>query len=57
MQMVAAAKLRRARSGGSRVPCRTDDGGDVGLAAGVGGEGAPKLLAGTGKDKCIFWSS
>jgi F-type H+-transporting ATPase subunit gamma len=50
MQMVAAAKLRRARSGGSRAPCRTDDGGDVGLAA-AWAEKAHEASGRDGKDK------
>jgi F-type H+-transporting ATPase subunit gamma len=51
-QMVAAAKLRRAEEAAtaSRPYAERMEGVLANLAAGVSSEGAPKLLAGTGKD-------
>ncbi|MCF2906452.1 F0F1 ATP synthase subunit gamma [Octadecabacter sp. CECT 8868] len=52
MQMVAAAKLRRAQEAAEMSRPYTERFNAVmaGLAASAGGEGAPKLLAGTGSD-------
>lgn len=52
MQMVAAAKLRRAQEAAEMSRPYTERFNAVmaGLAASAGGEGAPKLLAGTGAD-------
>jgi len=52
MQMVAAAKLRRAQDAAESSRPYTERFNAVmaGLAASAGGEGAPKLLAGTGAD-------
>src|SRR5215469_1670392 len=53
MQMVAAAKLRRATDSAENARPYAQRMGAViaNLAAGVSGDGAPKLLAGTGADK------
>jgi F-type H+-transporting ATPase subunit gamma len=53
MQMVAAAKLRRAQSAAeaARPYAQKMDAVMANLAAGVNKEGAPRLLAGTGSDK------
>jgi len=53
MQMVAAAKLRRAQDAAemSRPYTERFNTVMVGLAAAAGGEGAPKLLSGTGADQ------
>jgi len=53
MQMVAAAKLRRAQEAAEMSRPYTERFNAVmaGLAASAGGEGAPKLLSGTGDDK------
>jgi F-type H+-transporting ATPase subunit gamma len=53
MQMVAAAKLRRAQDGAqnARPYARRMASVIANLAAGVSGEGAPKLLVGTGSDR------
>jgi F-type H+-transporting ATPase subunit gamma len=53
MQMVAAAKLRRATDSAenARPYAQRMSAVIANLAAGVSGEGAPKLLAGTGSDK------
>ena len=53
MQMVAAAKLRRAQSAAqnSRPYAQRMAAVIANLAAGVSGDGAPKLLAGTGSDQ------
>jgi F-type H+-transporting ATPase subunit gamma len=53
MQMVAAAKLRRATDSAENARPYAQRMGAViaNLAAGVSGEGAPKLLAGTGSDR------
>jgi F-type H+-transporting ATPase subunit gamma len=53
MQMVAAAKLRRAQEAAEMSRPYTERFNAVmaGLAASAGGEGAPKLLAGTGSDQ------
>jgi len=53
MQMVAAAKLRRAQDAAQNARPYAQRMGAViaNLAAGVSGEGAPKLLAGTGSDQ------
>jgi F-type H+-transporting ATPase subunit gamma len=53
MQMVAAAKLRRATDSAENARPYAQRMGAViaNLAAGVSGDGAPKLLAGTGSDK------
>ena len=52
MQMVAAAKLRRAQDAAEMSRPYTERFNAVmaGLAASAGGEGAPKLLSGTGSD-------
>jgi len=52
MQMVAAAKLRRAQEAAEMSRPYTERFNAVmaGLAASAGGEGAPKLLSGTGSD-------
>ncbi|PVA05856.1 F0F1 ATP synthase subunit gamma [Thalassorhabdomicrobium marinisediminis] len=52
MQMVAAAKLRRAQEAAEMARPYTERFNSVmaGLAASASGEGAPKLLAGTGSD-------
>ena len=52
-QMVAAAKLRRAQdqAEAARPYARRMAGVIANLAAGVSGDGAPRLLAGTGSDK------
>jgi F-type H+-transporting ATPase subunit gamma len=53
MQMVAAAKLRRATDSAENARPYAQRMGAViaNLAAGVSGDGAPKLLAGTGSDR------
>jgi F-type H+-transporting ATPase subunit gamma len=53
MQMVAAAKLRRAQDAATNARPYAQRMGAViaNLAAGVSGDGAPKLLAGTGSDQ------
>lgn len=53
MQMVAAAKLRRAQEAAesARPYARRLSAVIANLAAGVSGEGAPRLLAGTGSDR------
>ncbi|WP_375280130.1 F0F1 ATP synthase subunit gamma [Pseudooctadecabacter sp.] len=53
MQMVAAAKLRRAQDAAEMSRPYTERFNAVmaGLAAAAGGEGAPKLLSGTGSDQ------
>lgn len=53
MQMVAAAKLKRSQDAAQNArPYAERMGAVIGnLAAGVSGDGAPKLLAGTGSDK------
>jgi len=53
MQMVAAAKLRRAQNAAqnSRPYAQRMAAVIANLAAGVSGDGAPKLLSGTGKDQ------
>ena len=53
MQMVAAAKLRRAQSGAQNARPYAERMGAViaNLAAGVSGDGAPRLLVGTGSDQ------
>ena len=53
MQMVAAAKLRRATESAENARPYAQRMGAViaNLAAGVSGDGAPKLLAGTGSDR------
>ena len=53
MQMVAAAKLRRAQEAAEMSRPYTERFNAVmaGLAASAGGEGAPKLLSGTGSDQ------
>ena len=53
MQMVAAAKLRRAQdqAEAARPYARRMASVIANLAGGVSGDGAPKLLAGTGSDK------
>jgi F-type H+-transporting ATPase subunit gamma len=53
MQMVAAAKLRRAQTAAesARPYAQRMAAVIANLAAGVSGEGAPRLLAGTGSDK------
>jgi F-type H+-transporting ATPase subunit gamma len=53
MQMVAAAKLRRAQSAAeaARPYAERMDKVLASLAAGVSGDGAPRLLAGTGSDQ------
>ena len=53
MQMVAAAKLRRAQEAAeSARPYATRMAAVIGnLAAGVGGADAPRLMAGTGSDQ------
>ena len=53
MQMVAAAKLRRAQSAAqnSRPYAQRMAAVIANLAAGVSGDGAPKLLVGTGSDQ------
>jgi F-type H+-transporting ATPase subunit gamma len=53
MQMVAAAKLRRAQDAAQNARPYAQRMAAViaNLAAGVSGEGAPKLLAGTGRDQ------
>src|ERR1700757_4185691 len=53
MQMVAAAKLRRAQDNAqnSRPYAERMAAVIANLAAGVSGEGAPKLLVGTGADQ------
>ena len=53
MQMVAAAKLRRAQEAAEMSRPYTERFNAVmaGLAASAGGEGAPKLLSGTGADQ------
>eukprot|EP01036_Dinobryon_divergens_P056426 gene56426-75345_t len=53
MQMVAAAKLRRAQSAAqnSRPYAQRMAAVIANLAAGVSGDGAPRLLAGTGSDR------
>ena len=53
MQMVAAAKLRRAQSAAqnSRPYAKRMGAVIANLAAGVSGDGAPKLLVGTGSDQ------
>ncbi len=52
MQMVAAAKLRRAQDGAQNARPYAERMAAViaNLAAGVSGDGAPKLLVGTGRD-------
>jgi F-type H+-transporting ATPase subunit gamma len=52
MQMVAAAKLRRAQEGAQNARPYAERMSAViaNLAAGVSGDGAPKLLVGTGRD-------
>ncbi len=60
MQMVAAAKLRRAQEAAeaARPYAERMNAVMTGLARrSVGtGEGAPRLLAGTGRTRCICWS-
>src|SRR5271156_562463 len=53
MQMVAAAKFRRSQDAAhnARPYARKMAAVIANLAAGVSGDGAPKLLAGTGSDK------
>ena len=53
MQMVAAAKLRRSQEAAEMSRPYTERFNAVmaGLASGAGGEGAPRLLAGTGSDQ------
>src|SRR5437868_5883828 len=53
MQMVAAAKLRRAQENAqnARPYAQRTAAVIANLAAGVSGEGAPKLLVGTGSDR------
>src|ERR1700744_4871961 len=53
MQMVAAAKLRRAQDAAQNARPYAERMAAViaNLAAGVSGDGAPKLLAGTGSDR------
>src|SRR5881628_1773076 len=53
MQMVAAAKLRRAQDAaqGARPYAQRMNAVIANLAAGVSGDGAPKLLVGTGSDQ------
>ena len=53
MQMVAAAKLKRAQdqAESARPYAKKMAAVIANLAAGVSGDGAPKLLAGTGKDQ------
>lgn len=53
MQMVAAAKLRRSQDAAQNARPYAERMASViaNLAAGVSGDGAPKLLAGTGSDK------
>src|SRR5579871_600881 len=53
MQMVAAAKLRRAQDAAQNARPYAERMAAViaNLAAGVSGEGAPKLLVGTGSDR------
>lgn len=53
MQMVAAAKLRRAQSAAEAARPYAERMETVlaSLAAGVAGDGAPRLIAGTGSDK------
>src|ERR1700741_3425259 len=53
MQMVAAAKLRRAQEAAQNARPYAQRMGAViaNLAAGVSGDGAPKLLVGTGSDR------
>jgi F-type H+-transporting ATPase subunit gamma len=53
MQMVAAAKLRRAQDAAQNARPYAERMGAViaNLAAGVSGDGAPKLLVGTGSDR------
>src|SRR6202012_4913087 len=53
MRMVAAAKLRRATESAENARPYAQRMGAViaNLAAGVSGDGAPKLLAGTGSDR------
>src|SRR4051812_8454027 len=53
MQMVAAAKLRRSQEGAeaARPYARRMAAVIANLAAGVSGDGAPKLLVGTGRDQ------
>src|SRR5687768_11158778 len=53
MQMVAAAKLRKAQSGAQNARPYAERMASViaNLASGVSGDGAPKLLAGTGSDQ------
>src|SRR5438477_694656 len=53
MQMVAAAKLRRAQDNAqnARPYARRMAAVIANLAAGVSGDGAPKLLVGTGSDR------
>ncbi len=53
MQMVAAAKLRRAQSSAQNARPYAQRMAAViaNLAAGVSGDGAPKLLVGTGRDQ------
>ncbi len=58
MQMVAAAKLRRAQESAEQSRPYTERFNAVlgGLAASVGGSAnAPKLLAGTGSDQITCW--
>src|SRR5690349_25124995 len=53
MQMVAAAKLRRSQDAAQNARPYAERMAAVisNLAAGVSGEGAPRLLAGTGSDR------